>query len=671
MTAASPRRAIDDGHRRAVIGRVRPAVDGGRFDVKRVAGDEVVVEADAFADGHDALRVVLLHRTERQRAWREMEMEPLGNDRWRASFEVPERGRYVFTVEAWVDRFETWRADMEKRIDAGQDVAVDLEIGARILDAAAERAGGRAAAGLEAWAGRLRAAAEGEGDPDVALDPDLAALARRHPDRDHATRHPEEIPVWADRERARFGAWYEFFPRSTGPVGRHGTFADAARFLDYVAGLGFDVVYLPPIHPIGTTKRKGPNNATEAGPDDPGSPWAIGSEEGGHTAVHPMLGTLDDFRAFRERARELGLEVALDVAFQCSPDHPWVSEHPEWFRQRPDGTVQYAENPPKKYEDIVPFDFESEAWESLWEALRDVFLFWIDEGVTIFRVDNPHTKPLPFWEWLIGEVRARHPEVILLSEAFTRPRVMHHLAKVGFSQSYTYFAWRNHKRELEAYAREVTSPPVADFFRPAFWPNTPDILTEHLQTGGRPAFVSRLVLAATLAATYGIYGPPFELMESVPREPGSEEYADSEKYQIREWDVDRADSLGPVVERINRIRRDNPALAVNRTLTFHPVDNDALTVYSKTSPDGENVILVAVNLDPWHRQSGWVDLDREALGLDPEETFRLHDLLGGGTFRWQGSRNYVELDPRVMPAHVFRVGRHGKRRDERDFDYYV
>ncbi len=439
--------------------------------------------------------------------------------------------------------------------------------------------------------------------------------------------------------------------------------------LEYVAGLGFDVVYLPPIHPIGRIERKGPNNALEAGPDDPGSPWAIGAEEGGHTAIHPELGTLADFRDFRATAERLGLEVALDVAFQCAPDHPWVEEHPEWFLHRPDGSIQYAENPPKKYEDIYPFDFETDQWRSLWEALKGVFDFWIDQGVKIFRVDNPHTKSFPFWEWAIGEIRAEHPEVILLAEAFTRPRVMHRLAKLGFTQSYTYFAWRNAKWEIEEYAGEISTPPVADFFRPNFWPNTPDILTEALQTGGRPAHVARLVLAATLSSNYGVYGPAFELMESEPRHPGSEEYLDSEKYQVRDWDLDRGDSLRDVVRRVNEIRRANRALHRTRGLVFHRVDNDRLTAYSKVAAEGDNAVLVVVNLDPHHRQSGWIDLDLDALNLASGESYQVHDLLGGGRYQWHGGRNYVELDPNVMPAHVFRVER--RVRSERDFDYYL
>ncbi len=682
-----------DGRRRVAVESVWPEVDCGRFPAKRIAGETVTVEADAFTDGHDAIRCVLLHRKEDESGWSESDMEPLGNDRWRGSFPAEGLGLHRFTVEAWVDDFETWRRDFEKRREAGQGLAVPLEVGARLVEAAAARAAAAGetadAAAMEERAAGLRAAATepdpapagpaGSDDSDSdaaepapdhpALDPELADRVARHPDRAHATRYARELRIWADRPRARFGAWYEFFPRSTGPAGEHGTFETAAEFLPYVAEMGFDVVYLPPIHPIGTTFRKGANNAVTAEPGEPGSPWAIGAAEGGHTAIHPELGTLEEFRAFRERAEALGLEVALDVAFQTSPDHPWVEAHPEWFRHRPDGTIQYAENPPKKYQDIYPLHFEGEEWSELWDALEGVFRFWIEQGVRIFRVDNPHTKPFAFWEAAIGSIRADHPDTIFLAEAFTRPRVMYRLAKLGFTQSYTYFAWRDHKAELEAYARELATPPVSDFFRPAFWPNTPDILTERLQTGGRGAFMARLVLAAALSPTYGIYGPAYELMESAPREPGSEEYLNSEKYQIRDWDLKRSDSLRHFIGRVNRIRRDHPALHHSGNVTFHPTDNDRLIAWSRRSPDGRDVVLAVVNLDPHHVQTGWVELDLPALGLEPDEPFQAHDMLGGSRYLWRGSRNYVELNPGVVPAHLIRPVR--RARTERDFEYFL
>jgi starch synthase (maltosyl-transferring) len=476
--------------------------------------------------------------------------------------------------------------------------------------------------------------------------------------------------VVVDRERARFSTWYELFPRSASDApGRHGTFDDVIARLPYVARLGFDVLYLPPIHPVGRERRKGPNNTLAAGPDDVGSPWAIGAREGGHKAVHPALGDIAGFRRLVGAARDAGIEIALDIAFQCAPDHPYVDAHPAWFRRRPDGSVQYAENPPKKYQDIYPFDFESPDWAGLWRELEGVFEYWIAEGVRIFRVDNPHTKAFAFWEWVIGEIRRRHDDVLFLAEAFTRPKVMHRLAKAGFSQSYTYFSWRNTKRELTTYFEELAHGPGAEYFRPNCWPNTPDILPEFLQLGGPPAFRVRLVLAATLAASYGVYGPAFELMEHVAREPGSEEYLDSEKYQLRHWDLDRTDSLAPLIERINRVRHENPALQSNRGLRFHDTDSDALLCYSKQSDDGTNIVLAVVNLDPHHVQSGWVTLDLDALDLDATVPYQMHELMTGARYLWSGARNFVRLDPAGAPAQLFLVRR--RVRTERDFDYFL
>jgi starch synthase (maltosyl-transferring) len=680
-----------------VIEGVDPEIDCGAFPAKTVIGDWFVVEADAFVDGHDRIRCVLLYRTERQRRWREVEMEALGNDRWRGAFVPDELGRMVYTLEGWVDRFGTWRHDLAKRLEARQDVSVDLQIGAGILDDVARRAarGGdrrriRGAAeelrGLAASGGappRINDAPAAGADPSLDeprvhpaadlhtlltdLDGALGELIRANDPRAFASRYPKELAVVVDRERAVFSAWYEFFPRSTGKGGQHGTFGDAERMLPYVQELGFDVVYLPPIHPIGRAYRKGPNNEEVASPAEHGSPWAIGSAEGGHDAVHPELGTLDDFRRFRQKAESLGLEVALDVAFQVSPDHPWVREHPEWFRHRPDGSIQYAENPPKKYQDIYPFDFETEDSRALWEALRGVFEFWTQQGVKIFRVDNPHTKAFPFWEWCIASLKRRWPDLIFLSEAFTSPRRMHRLAKLGFTQSYTYFAWRNHRWDLTEYLTELTRTPARHYFRPSFWPNTPDILTETLQTGGRPAFLMRAVLAATLSPSWGIYGPAFELLEHRPRERGSEEYLDSEKYQLRAWDLERPDSLRHLITRLNQVRRQAPALRRNRHLVFHPTSNDALLAYSKRGANGD-VVLCVVNLDPHHTQSGFTDLRMDALGLGGSDDFQVHDMLSDARYHWQGPRNYVELNPWVLPALVLRVIR--RVRSEKDFDYY-
>jgi starch synthase (maltosyl-transferring) len=492
----------------------------------------------------------------------------------------------------------------------------------------------------------------------------------RYSGRRFATTYDRSLRVVVDRERGRFSTWYELFPRSWSPeAGRHGTFRDVEAVLPRLASMGFDVLYLPPIHPIGRSFRKGRNNNVIAGPDAVGSPWAIGSEEGGHTAIHAELGTLDDFRRLVIRARELGIDLALDIAFQASPDHPYVTEHPEWFRGRPDGMIQYAENPPKKYQDIYPFDFESGNWRELWEELRDVVRFWVGQGIRIFRVDNPHTKPFRFWEWLIAEIKRDYPEAIFLAEAFTRPKVMYYLAKLGFSQSYTYFAWRNTRWELTEYFTELTQNEVREFFRPNLWTNTPDILTEYLQSGGRPAFVGRLILAATLGANYGMYGPAFELIEHQAVAPGSEEYLNSEKYEIRHWDHDRPESLRELIERVNAIRRDNRALQSDWSLRFHQVDNQQIIAYTKATDDLSNVILTVVNLDSYNTQSGWVELPLEALGIDPEQPYQVHDLLTGARYTWNGRWNYVELNPHAIPAHILQLRRRVRR--EQDFEYFM
>ncbi|MEI6414653.1 MAG: alpha-1,4-glucan--maltose-1-phosphate maltosyltransferase, partial [Pseudomonadota bacterium] len=531
------------GRCRTVIENVRPAVDGGRFPIKRVVGEPVRVEADIFCDGHDAIRCLLQHRKISESAWHEISMRPLGNDRWQAEFQVTEVGRCEYRLLAWVDRFLTWRHDLARRQDEA-DIVVALCVGADLVDLAAQHCQGEATVRLSQWATRLRHPASPSAGRAIGLDPELAQWMAAHGERGFVTTYDHTLAIVVDPPRARFSAWYELFPRScTDGDGLHGTFADCENRLPEIAGMGFDVLYLPPIHPIGSAFRKGPNNTLNAGSNDPGSPWAIGARDGGHRAVHSQLGTLVDFRRLVEKARQLGLEVAMDIAFQCSPDHPYVTEHPGWFRWRPDGTVQYAENPPKKYQDIYPFDFESEDWWALWQELKGIFEFWIEQGVRIFRVDNPHTKPFPLWEWLIGEIKAAHPETIFLAEAFTRPRIMHRLAKLGFTQSYTYFTWRNTQRELIEYFTELSQNESREYFRPNLWPNTPDILPEFLQYGGRQAFLLRVALAATLGAAYGIYGPAYELLEHEALRPGGDEYLNSEKYQVRHWELDRADSL--------------------------------------------------------------------------------------------------------------------------------
>ncbi len=575
-----------------VIESVRPQVDGGRYPVKRALGDEVLVEADVFTDGHDAVQAEVLFKHEKDSDWKSLPMEFRQNDHWAAAFRVEKLGRYQYTVRGWTDAYLTWQRDLEKRKAAKQDITVDLLIGRELEDRPLEK-----------------------------------------------LPYDKTLEVVVDPVRARFSAWYEMFPRSFGGL------RGMVDMLPYVERLGFDVLYLPPVHPVGTSARKGKNNAVAAEPGDVGSPWAIGSKDGGHKAIEPSLGTFADFDFLVKQAEKRKIEVALDIAFQCSPDHPYVKEHPEWFRARPDGTIQYAENPPKKYQDIYPFDFETPAWESLWAELKSVFEFWVGHGVKIFRVDNPHTKAFAFWEWCIKELKTQHPELIFLSEAFTRPRVMHKLAKLGFTQSYTYFTWRNTKHELTEYFTEVTSHSSREYFRPNFWPNTPDILHETLQHGGRPAFIVRAVLAATAAANYGIYGPAFELQERAPREPGSEEYLNSEKYELKEWDLERADSLAPLISRLNVIRRENPALQSDWSLKFHDVDNDQLIAFSKREKDNE--ILVVVNLDVRNPQSGWISFPPCAVD----------DLLSGGHWTWAGGRNYVELSPHTLPAHVFRVTR--------------
>jgi starch synthase (maltosyl-transferring) len=638
-----------------IIEGVAPEIDCGRFPIKRTVGETVVVEADVFGDGHDSVSCRLLWKHRAARAWRDTPMEPLGNDRWRASFPTDQLGRYQYSVEGWIDHFLTWRRDMEKRVAAGQDVSVDLLIGADLVEAAAGRARGRDRDRLLQGAERLRSDDTMEARSRFVLDDAFASIPLRYPDRTHATTYGRVLEVVVDDERARFSAWYELFPRSTGAAGKHGTFADVEKRLPYVKELGFDVLYLPPIHPIGETNRKGRNNAQRGVRGDVGSPWGIGGRDGGHKAVHPELGTLADLRRLVERARAYDIDVAIDIAFQASPDHPYVKEHPEWFRARPDGTIQYAENPPKKYQDIYPFDFETEQWAALWKELESVFLFWIEQGIRIFRVDNPHTKAFPFWEWLIARVKAKHPDTMFLSEAFTRPRIMYRLAKLGFTQSYTYFAWRNEKQELQEYLEELTQTDVAEFYRPNFWPNTPDILTEFLQTGGRPAFVQRITLAATMTASYGIYGPAYELLEHRPRERGSEEYLDSEKYQLRDWDLERADSLRWYIARLNGIRKDNPALHDNRSLRFHRTDSDQIIAYSKRTNDLSNVILTVVNLDPRTTQTGWIEVPIQELGIEEHETYTVHDLLSDARYTWRGAWNYVALDPHVLPAHVLRV----------------
>jgi starch synthase (maltosyl-transferring) len=699
-----------NGRRRVVIEDVSPQIDAGRHPVCRVIGDRLIVTAAIFADGKDQLAARLLFRHSKDRRWSYAPMHAKGNDLWSGAFTLDKLGDWRFTLLGWIDHFATWASELKKRIAAqndpanaevtsettqslapnldvglnvgskssAQDLPLALRSGAALIRAAGQRARGNDAKRLREMAkGLEKLADENRPHYDDPCDEELLQLMGNYPDLANASQYEIELPVWVNRERARFSSWYELFPRSASPIpGHHGTFRDVENQLPEIAAMGFGIVYLPPIHPIGRTFRKGPNNTTNAGPDAPGSPWAIGDraavanaplgaqaagDRGGHKSIHPQLGTFADFDNLVAAARSQGVEIALDIAFQCSPDHPWVSEHPEWFTIRPDGSIQYAENPPKKYQDIYPLNFESSDWRGLWDELYSVFEFWVHRGVRVFRVDNPHTKALPFWDWCLNTLRTNYPDTIFLAEAFTRPRVMYGLAKRGFTQSYTYFTWRNSKVELQDYLQELTRPPVSEFFQPNFWPNTPDILHKTLQEGGRPAFMQRLILAATLSSSYGIYGPAYELVENTPARPEngraeSEEYLDSEKYEIRQRNRGAPNSLVPLITSLNRIRHANRALQSNVSLHFHYVDNPQLICYSKTTPDFDNTILVVVNLDSFNEQSGWTNLDLDQIGCTANESFVVEDLLNDAQYTWR-ERNYVALQPGTKPAHIFRVSR--------------
>jgi starch synthase (maltosyl-transferring) len=639
-----------------IIEDVQPTVDGGRYPAKREVGDVLEVSADIFMEGHDVLDATVRYRSPGETRWRTAPMRLVDNDRWVGSVPLERPGRYTFTIEALPDPYRSWLADLGKRVEAGQDVASELSEGGALVAAAARRARGTDARDLRAAAARMAAAASQAEAVAVGNEAGLAELMARHLDRRAATRDPRIYEVLAERERARCAAWYELFPRSARADGQHATFGDAEAELARVAAMGFDVVYLPPIHPIGHAFRKGRNNALTAVPSDPGSPWAIGSTEGGHTAVHPRLGSLDDFDHFVKRAGALGLEIALDFAIQCSPDHPYVREHPEWFFHRPDGTIKYAENPPKKYQDVYPLNFHGADPGPLWDEMRRIVEFWIGHGVRTFRVDNPHTKPVAFWEWLIGRVQRAHPDVIFLAEAFTRPKMMKVLAKAGFTQSYTYFTWRNEKAELTEYLEEITTPPVADYLRGHLWPNTPDILHETLQTGGRPAFKMRLVLAATLSSLYGIYSG-YELCERIPVRAGSEEYLDSEKYEIKARRWDAPDSLVDFITALNRIRREHRALQLYRNLRFYTADDPHIVWYGKMTPARDDAIFVAANLDLHGVHASLVDVPLAELGLGPDEPYVMHELLSDRRYEWRGPRGYVALDPGLDAAQIFAVHR--------------
>ena len=640
-----------------VIENLQPLIDGGRYPIKRIVGEDLVVEADIFKDGHDVVAAILKWRVLGKRAWRETPMNFVDNDRWRGICTLYDEDIHEYTVEAWTDDFRSWQAEFAKKFEAGiSDLRSEALEGAALVEAAARRARDRAdRKRLLEFSQQISTGANSE-IRAIAQSGELAVLMATYPDRAAATQYDPPLCVVVDRPAALIAAWYEFFPRSAEGRGDRGsTFRDCLPRVDDARAMGFDVLYFPPIHPIGHTNRKGRNNSTTYEPGEPGVPWAIGSEAGGHKAVEPSLGTLEDFDWLEKEVRKRGMEIALDFAINCSPDHPYVKEHPDWFYKRPDGTIKYAENPPKKYEDIYPLNFHCESWRELWAELKSVVLFWADRGVRIFRVDNPHTKPIAFWEYLIKGVREKYPDTIFLSEAFTRPKMMKALAKAGFNQSYTYFTWRNSKKELIEYFTELTQTEMSEYFRPNLWTNTPDILPFVLQEGGRPAFMIRVALAATLSPLYGIYSG-YELCENEPL-PGREEYLDSEKYQFKERDWNAPGNIKDWIARLNKIRKENRALQFYTNLRFHDADNDAILFYSKMTAARDNIILVVVNLDPHRKQNSFLYVPIESFGQMESDVYQVQDLLSGAIYTWRGSRNYVELDPNIQPAHVFLVRR--------------
>ncbi|GAB3489976.1 alpha-1,4-glucan--maltose-1-phosphate maltosyltransferase [Spirosoma knui] len=661
------------GQTRVVIERIVPELDDGRFPIKAVPGDIIAVEADIFADGHDYLSAQLLYKHIEDTTWTETPMTLLGNDRWGASFVVEKQGQYRYTFEAWVDHLASWQHEIHLKVADGQRITSELLAGAQYVDGMLERAGGKPA--VKKGGKKQKALPPVEESADVRALREMAALfrdesrydeavsvaesdqftfyANRYPERQHPSRYRHELGVEVDRARAGFSTWYCLFPRSASrEEGKHGTFRDVEALLPRISGMGFDVLYLPPIHPIGMAHRKGKNNSVVSQPGDPGVPYGIGSAEGGHDTIHSELGTVDDFKHLIAIAANYGMEVAMDLAIQCSPDHPWAKQHPDWFKKRPDGTIQYAENPPKKYQDIYPVYFETDDWRNLWEELKRVLLVWGSWGVRIVRVDNPHTKPFAFWEWVIAEVKKEYPDMIFLSEAFTKPKVMQELAKRGFAHSYTYYTWRNTKAELQEYLTELTQSEMKYYFRPNFWPTTHDINPHSLQSGHEPQFLIRYFLAATLSSNYGIYGPSFELMEHVPF-PGKEEYLNSEKYEIRLWDWEKTNKLTYLISITNRIRKENAALQTTNNLTFCNVNDDAIMAYLKVS--GDNRLLIVVNTDAYQRRAAMVQVPIWQLGINSEQSYTVHDLLTGAYYVWQGEWNYVELDPYVLPMHLFRI----------------
>ncbi|PTX95336.1 alpha-1,4-glucan--maltose-1-phosphate maltosyltransferase [Spartobacteria bacterium LR76] len=653
-----------------VIDHITPQLEGGRYAVKRISGQDLVVEADILKEGHDLVTAVLKWRPKGDAAWRETPMTLGQNDRWTGTLSVGQIGAWEYTVEAWGDTFRSWQDEVRKKFNGGlRDLKSEALEGASLVSKAAARAGKSPdAKRLKAFASQLQQA-DAEALSTISASPGLSALMTAWTDRSLSTTHPP-LPLWVDRERAAYAAWYEFFPRSAeGKADSGSTFRDCLPRIDDAKAMGFDVIYFPPIHPIGETNRKGRNNSLHAEPGEPGVPYAIGNHRhgvngGGHKDVAPELGTLEDLSWLIGEVKKRGMEIAIDFAINCSPDHPYVESHPEWFFKRPDGTIKYAENPPKKYEDVYPLNFHNDNWQALWQEMRDVIAFWCEIGIRTFRVDNPHTKPVSFWEYLIGDIHETYPDAIFLSEAFTRPKMMQVLAKVGFTQSYTYFTWRNTKWELTEYLTELTQTEMKDYFRGNFFTNTPDILPEYLQRSGRPGFLIRAFLAATLSPVYGIYSG-FELCENAPI-PGKEEYIDSEKYQFKGRDWAAPGNIKDYVTRLNAIRRDNRALQEYANLRFHPADNDNILFYSKKTVAGDNALLFIVTVDPYNQQTAFVHVPLEELGIGDRETYQVEDLLTGERFTWTGSRNFVSLTPHTRPAHILRVRRWAGREGGRD-----
>lgn len=642
------------GKRRVIIENVQPLVDGGLYPAKRTVGETVQVSASIFGDGHDHLRASVLFKKKGASRWSTVEMRPTFNDEWAASFKVEEKGTYVFTIDAWVDHFETWYDGFKKKAAAKVDVKVELMEGAAFLRTLANNG----LANLMNLASKLENTDKHAEAIQVVLSNEFEQIVHDYPLKENETRYPAELEIRVEHNKANFSAWYEFFPRSSSlEAGKHGTFQDCIKLLPRVAAMGFDVLYFPPIHPIGKINRKGRNNNVRSEKGEPGSPWAIGSDEGGHKSILPALGTLEDFKKLIAEAKKMGIDVAMDIAFQCAPDHPYVKDHPDWFKQRPDGSIQYAENPPKKYQDIYPFNFESDDWKNLWEELKSVFLYWIEQGVVIFRIDNPHTKPIPFWQWVIAEVHKTYPDVIFLSEAFTRPKIMASLAKVGFTQGYTYFTWRVSKQEIIEYMNELVYGPSRNYFRPNFWPNTPDILPYHLQHAGENSFIMRYAMAATLSSNFGVYGPSYEFYENTPIE-GKEEYWNSEKYEVRHYDWKRTNRMTDIMSILNRIRKENPALQSTWNIQFCKIENSQLLAYLKATDDLSNIILCVVNLDVNGKQSGFVQLPKERLRLGDKINVKLHDLITDEHYTWTQEWNFVELNPFKMPFHLFKVEIH-------------